>query len=203
MSNFGKRTEVYNGIEGAVNARFGKGGRLTGGVSTGQTVIDNCAIIDSPALLFCKQTLPWRGQTQVKFAAVYPLPWSLEAAATFQNLPGTPVLANRVFVNSEVAPSLGRNLSACPTETGACNATVSVPIIEPNTLFEDRLTQVDVRLVKIIRIGRLRARGMLDLYNLFNASTILARNNTFGSTWGLPTAILGARVFKFGVQLDF
>jgi hypothetical protein len=102
MSNFGKRTEVYNGIEASLNARFGKGGRVTGGVSTGQTVFDNCAIalVDSPQRLFCKQISPWRGQTQVKFATIYPLPWDLEAAATFQNLPGIPILANRAFTRA-------------------------------------------------------------------------------------------------------
>ena len=57
--------------------------------------------------------------------------------------------------------------------------------------------------VKVIRVGRARVRGMFDLYNLFNASTILSRNNTFASTWGRPTVILGGRLFKFGVQLDF
>ena len=48
-------------------------------------------------------------------------------------------------------------------------------LIEPNTVFEDRLTQVDVRLTKLLHIRRVRLQGMLDVYNLLNASTILAR----------------------------
>src|SRR5207249_10212028 len=45
-----------------------------------------------------------------------------------------------------LAGSLGRNLSACGSRTiDTCTATVSVPVVEPQTLFEDRRSQVDVR----------------------------------------------------------
>jgi hypothetical protein len=121
----------------------------------------------------------------------------------FQNLPGLPIAATRAFSNAEIAPSLGRNLSSCPTATGPCTAATLVTLIEPNTQFEDRLTQVDVRLTRIFRIQQTRLQGMLDVYNLLNSSSILIRNNTFGSTWGRPTSILSARMFKVGVQLDF
>jgi hypothetical protein len=47
----------------------------------------------------------------------------------------------------------------------------------------------------------------LDLYNLFNANTILNRNNTFSAppstTWGTPTDVLAPRLFKAGVQISF
>jgi hypothetical protein len=46
-------------------------------------------------------------------------------------------------------------------------------------------------------------QGMFDAYNVFNASTILARNNTVGATWGRPTSILGARLLKLGLQVNF
>src|SRR5439155_17592905 len=129
--------------------------------------------------------------------------WDLQASAVFQNLPGIPILANQVFTNAQVAPSLGRNLSNCPTQAGPCNSTVTVGSIAPNTQFENRLTQIDVRLTKIVRLGRLRLQGMFDIYNLLNANTILAENATFGPTWRLPTQVLSARFFKFGIQLDF
>jgi hypothetical protein len=80
---------------------------------------------------------------------------------------------------------------------------VSVSLIEPNTVRENRLTQLDLRLTKIMRVGRTRLQGMFDVYNVFNASTILAQNNTYGGTWRRPTQILAGRLFKFGAQLDF
>jgi hypothetical protein len=44
---------------------------------------------------------------------------------------------------------------------------------------------------------------MFDLYNLFNASPVLRESVAYGSNWLTPSAILGARLVKFGAQLDF
>src|SRR4029078_12746961 len=41
---FGGQSEVFNGVDIGVNARYGHGGLLNGGVSMGQTVTDTCAI---------------------------------------------------------------------------------------------------------------------------------------------------------------
>jgi hypothetical protein len=148
-------------------------------------------------------TNPWKGQTQLKFNGVYPLPMGLQASATFQNLSGIPIQASRTYTNAEVAPSLGRNLGNCGTRV-PCNGTVTVSqLVVPNTIFEDRLTQVDVRLTKIFKVGSTRVQGMFDVYNILNASTILSEITTYGPNWLRPTAILGGRLFKFGAQLDF
>jgi hypothetical protein len=206
MSNFGEQHEVYNGFELGFSARFGRGGLMTGGVSTGRTVIDNCVVVDSPQAArpdFCRVVDPWRGQTQVKFNGAYPLPAGFQVSGTFQNLPGIPIQASRTYSNAEIAPSLGRNLGSCGTRV-PCTGTVTISqLIVPNTMYEDRLTQVDLRLTKTFRLGRARLQGIFDLYNLFNASTILTENTTYGPTWLRPTRILGARLIKFGAQLDY
>jgi hypothetical protein len=219
-SQFGTQTEVYNGVDIGINARFGRGGLLAGGVNTGRTVTDNCDIVTkhpeivatssifaaaSPAAStqFCHPTHSWAGQTQVKLSGVYPLPWDAQVSAVFQNLPGFPLLATRPFTNAEIAPSLGRNLAACPAATGPCTATASVALVQPFTRFEDRLTQLDVRLSKRLRVGGVRVQGMLDIYNLLNGSTVLLVNTNYGSQWLRPTEVLPARLFKLGVQLDF
>ena len=169
--NFGEQTDSYDGIDVAVNARFGRGGLLSGGFSAGQTVTDNCDVVrGNPQIAltvggatasrsstdFCRVTLPWSAQTQVKFAANYPLPWwGLQASGMFQNLAGIPYFANRVFTNAEIAPSLGRNLAAGP------NGTVNVQLLVPNTEFEDRLNQFDFRLTKTVTIGESPAAGQV------------------------------------------
>ncbi len=73
----------------------------------------------------------------------------------------------------------------------------------PNTLFEDRLNQVDVRFSRLIKFGRARIQAQFDAYNIFNAGTILSVNATYGAAWRRPTSILGPRVFKFGTVIDF
>jgi hypothetical protein len=153
---------------------------------------------------FCRITLPFEGQTQVKVSGSYPLPfWGLQTSATFQSLPGIPITANYVATNAEIAPSLGRDLGQCRGVV-PCTGTVTIAnLFAPNTVFDDRLNQVDLRLSKRINIARTRVTAMFDVYNLLNASTITSLNTRYGSQWLQPLAILPARLFKVGAQVDF
>jgi hypothetical protein len=76
-------------------------------------------------------------------------------------------------------------------------------MLEPNTRYESRFTDVDLRFGKNVRVGGIRVKGTLDIYNLFNTNTILLVNNNYGPTWLLPTEVVPARFFKLGVQVDF
>ena len=195
---FGDRTEVFNGVDVAATARFSNGALLQGGVSVGQTVNNNCYVVDSPQQEYqCKVVTPgWDGNGQIKAALSYPLPGGIELSAVIQNLPGVTILANGVFTSAQVAAANGgRGLSG--------GGRVTIPMIQPQTLFEDRLTQVDFRLAYVLRaMGRTRIT--LDLFNMTNASTIQARNNTYGTAaWGRPTQILGGRLIKIGAQYSF
>jgi hypothetical protein len=219
-SNFGDYKEAFNGVDVGLNARFGRGGFVSGGVSTGRTSRDFCFQNALPQVLansvggayagtdtnpangpraegYCDVTPPLSANTQIKANAIYPMPWGVQTSFTFQNLPGVAVSANLNATNALIAPSLGRNLSAGAT------ATAQVALIKPQTVFEDRMNQFDVRFTKIIRIGTSKVQGMFDIYNLFNASTILGVNQTYGPAWLRPTSILGARLFKVGAQVDW
>ena len=81
--------------------------------------------------------------------------------------------------------------------------TVSVPLIKPGTVFGERLHHIDFRITKTFAVGRGRLRPQVDVYNLTNANPVLNQNNTFGTNWLRPTAILPGRLVKFGVQVDF
>jgi hypothetical protein len=202
-SNYGKQTDVYNGVDVTMNLRFGAGGLLSGGVGTGRTVTDNCAVLmDSPQKRFCRVTLPFAGQTQVKISGAYPLPWNTQASVTYQDLPGIPVSASYVASNAESRLSLGRNLGACGTAV-TCTATTTVELIEPNTQRENRIRQVDIRLSKTFRVGRDRVQGNFDAYNALNASPILSINTRYGASWRQPTEILAARTLKLGANFSF
>ncbi len=223
-SNYGKQTQVYNGVDLTLNGRFGQGGQFSGGLSVGRTVTDNCFLNDNPSVTtaafpnvpaltstvprtsqFCNAAPPWSSGTQVKFLAVYPLPWDLETSAIFQNSPGVPITAGYVVTNAQVRAAIGRNLAACPSQaTATCNATVRTELIPPNTMFEPRLTQVDVRLSRLFRLpGTTRLRGTLDIYNLFNASSVLSMGPTYGPAWLNAAQVLSARLLRVGAQLDF
>ena len=223
-SNFGAQSLIYDGIDVSANARFGRGGLLTGGFNTGQQVADACDIAlahpevtatlslaqgslstgPTQSTQFCRSTLPWGGQTQVKLAAAYPLPWwEVKTAVTYQNLVGATDSASRTYSNAEVFPTLGRNLGACAATATTCTAQVTVGnLFTPNSKRENRLNQLDLRFSRPFVVRGARLTGMFDIYNLFNASTITNVNSTYGGVWLTPTSFLPGRLFKFGVQAN-
>ena len=182
-----------------------------GGVDTGRTVIDSCFVIDSPMqLVNCRVVRPFHSQTQLKLYGSYPLPYDIVLSGTFQNVAGPEIEANYQATNAEIVPSLGRNLSSCGANP-VCTATFAVPLVTPSTLFEDRRTQVDLRVSKIFRFSaNARLQANLDVYNLFNASSVLGVNSNYGPNWQLPVAaslateaLLQGRMIQLGGQLTF
>jgi hypothetical protein len=139
--------------------------------------------------------------TQVKFLGSYPLPWyGIQVSATFQNFPGQPTFANYVATNAVILPSLGRNLSS------GANGTVTFNTVRPGDMYLDRITQVDLRGSKIFRFRQRRVTGMVDLYNLFNANTVITANNSYGTNgaaWLVPQVMLAGRIVKFAAQVNF
>lgn len=101
--------------------------------------------------------------------------------------------------NALIQPSLGRPLS-----NAAPNATVN--IIEPGTLYGDRINVVDLRLAKILKFGRTRTNVGFDIYNVMNLSPVLSYNQAYSPTttlWLTPTGVLQPRFWKFSAQFDF
>ena len=106
--------------------------------------------------------------------------------------------------NTLIAPSLGRNLSSCPADTGACAARSTVPLVQPQTVFEDRRTQLDLRVSRRFKFGsRYSFDASLDVYNVTNSSSVISLSETFGPTWQQPTAILDARMFQINARFTF
>ncbi|MEQ1898130.1 MAG: carboxypeptidase regulatory-like domain-containing protein [Vicinamibacterales bacterium] len=212
-NDYGKQVETWQGVDMALNTRLKNKATLQGGFSFGRSLTDNCEIfkavpeagttgIASPlGGPYCRQLQPY--QKQVKVLGSYNLPWALVVSGTFQSVPGAVVSANAVANNTQIAPSLGRNLSAGAT------ATTTINLISPNTVYGDRINQIDMRFTRVFKIRTASIRTMLDLYNLANRSTVVSWNNTYGAlagggaTWLTPLGILPARLIKLGVQLDF
>jgi hypothetical protein len=119
----------------------------------------------------------------------------VQLSAAWQNLPGRQIAAYFVASNAAVVPSLGRPLAG-----NAANVTVN--IVEPGTMYSERLNQLDLRFSKLLTLGPTRSMLSLDVYNVFNENTVLTQNNNF-ATWLRPQSILTARFAKVSVQVDF
>ena len=58
---------------------------------------------------------------------------------------------------------------------------MTVNLALPGDVYPERLNTVDMRVSKILRFGRTRSNVGIDLYNMFNANTGTAFNQTFGT----------------------
>ncbi len=174
----------------SAQARLSGGVRLQGGVSTGKTTTDNCDVgpkLDNPSTRFCHNETPYL--PQYKFGGSYTLPWEIELSGTIQSFIGPAIQANATFTNAQVQPSLGRPLSQ--------GTTVTIPLLDPNTMYNDRVNQLDLRVAKIFRVGAYRMKGMVDIFNVTNINTITNVNNTYGTTgasWLVPDRDLARSV---------
>jgi hypothetical protein len=120
-------------------------------------------------------------------------------SGTMRSDQGTSLAANWAVPNAVIQPSLGRPLSANATN-------VTVNIVEPGTLYGDRVNEIDMRIAKIVRIGRTRTNIGFDFYNIINSSAVLTYTQTYSpttTTWLRPTTVLQPRFVKFSAQIDF
>jgi hypothetical protein len=216
-SNFGKAPKRFDGLDLSVHARLPGGVQVQGGTSTGRTKADVCGVVRPDLTIpsgqgsqvttpypdgvripattaFCDTRPPF--QTQLKFSAIYPLPWwDLQASGSFQSYVGPEIQATYAAPASAVT-GLGRPLAG-----GA--RTVTVPLVPAGTIYGERLNQIDFRVAKTVRVGRARVQPQMDLYNMLNANPVYGQNNAYGVAWQRPTRILLGRMLKFGVQVDF
>ena len=111
--------------------------------------------------------------------------------------------ANYTASNGEIAPTLGRNLAAC-RGAAVCASTATVPLIVPQTMFDDRLSRLDLRLAKrFVLSDKVRLQANFNIYNLFNGSASSVLNTNFGSLWLQPSLLQDGRMVQFSASLTF
>ena len=204
--NFGGESEVWNGFDITVDARV-ENILLQGGVSTGRVSHDYCDAVsqvpesapsraldgDTSPLEHCSRNGSWL--TQVKLLGSYTLPYDIQIAATLQNQPGPERLALAQFTAADT--DLGRPLVLYPSAA-------ELNLVEPDSFYGERFSQVDLRLTKIFRLGgTARFRAMFDLFNVFNANAVTIEEPSFGPGWLAPINIMPGRLAKFAFQVDF
>jgi hypothetical protein len=119
-------------------------------------------------------------------------------SGVFQSKPGPQLAANYAVPASVIAQALGR-----PPAGQVTNVTVN--LVEPGTMYGDRINQMDFRTAKILRFGPTKTMIALDLYNAFNSSVVLTYNNAFvpGGTWLQPNSILTGRLARISAELTW
>ena len=203
-SHFGEQKQINDFFNVTFSTRLPNGMMLGGGVDTGRNVTDNCFVVDSPQqLVNCHSVTGLEGNTQYKAFGSYNLPYDFFVSAVFQNIAGPPITASYAASNAEIAPSLGRNLAACGTRV-PCTSTATVPLIKPGTMFDDRMTRLDLRLAKRIRLSsRIGFQGNFNIYNVFNGAAVNVLNTNYGPRWLEPSRIQDGRMLQFSASVTY
>ena len=187
----GENSRTYNGFEANIDVRLTRQLRAFGGITIDRSRTNLCDVQDDPNLLrYCDQSafsIPF--VTQYKLSGSYLLPYGIRTSGVLQSYPGA-MLAVNYLVNRTIAPSLTQSQ-------------VSVPIAPPGSRYADRLTQLDARIAKSVRMGRVELEGAFDIFNAANSSAAFNEVQTYGSSLGRPTDVIQGRIFRFGAQMKF
>jgi len=196
--DYGNRISYWHGVDVNISGRMRNSLMFQGGTSTGRAVTDSCDVtpkLDSPSQRFCRVVAPFL--TQFKGLAAYTIPKvDVRVSATIQSLPGSSLSANLVVPTATVAQTLGRPLAGNASS-------VTVNLIAPQTVFGDRINQVDFRVAKLLRFGGRRVQVGVDVFNLMNSNVPQGYLQTFGPTWLRPTSVMDARFARVSGQIDF
>jgi hypothetical protein len=204
---YGEFTQSADSFNVNLTARMRNGLVLQGGLNSGNSHADSCeirAVLPESAATnpWCDTSSGW--VTRVTALGSYTIPKvDVQISGTLRSDPGTQLAAN--YSVASAGTTLGRAFA------GLGSPTITVNLIEPGTLYGDRVNQVDMRFAKVLRFGRTRTTVGFDVYNIANSATPLTYNQTFivpdpvtpASKWLRPTGVLQARFVKIGAQIDF
>ena len=215
-SNYGEMFDHWNGVDVDFTYRPKGGLYFQGGTSTGRRYFNDCAVQQAlpeadqiftvlnngsaiggkSPLSFCNQTTNWL--TTFKFLTTYTVPKvDVQFGATLQSIPLQTTYAIWNASSAVLTPALGRAVSG--------GGTSALNIIQPGTVYPDRLNQLDIKLAKVLKFSGTKTLVGVDLYNVTNSNTVQTFNNTFSptGTFHTPTFILSPRFLKFSATFDF
>jgi len=201
----------YTGVELSFTARV-LGGTMFGGGTWERTQERLCDVDDPNLLRFCDQTgklfqeygkvgpIPFR--PEFKLAGAHPLPWGMEASASFLSFPGTWrsitwTPAASVFPNGQRTQSVtyGANQTGSYTDAGG--------LVSPGSLFGDRWNQLDIGASKKVRVKTWQTEYSIMVFNSLNASPVLTYNKAFGSSLNQPLSNLQPRLVRLSFRASF
>ncbi len=167
----------------------------------------------------CYIAPPWYQNLQFKLAGIYTLKYGkIKLSANEQNLPSIPLQATYSYTSSTASVAFSTNPALNPNGqtqlTGNPVATYATEVITPQTVFPfGRSNQLDFRIAREFVIEKrikVKIEPTFDIFNMFNANTILATTTGYNANapgvtgaWRNATSILPARLIKFGVHLNF
>jgi hypothetical protein len=203
------REQIYNAYSLEFRARPGRGANLFGGFTFERQLTVSCTAPDNPnSLRFCddrQDAIPFR--RQFKLAGSYPLPWGVTFSGSFQNVQGGASSTNMAITRNST-----RYPANCPSPCPAGAiilpatfqpATLTVQLINPSNVFADRINQLDLKVSRTFKVGRISILPTLEAFNVNNSDAVVSyvSTNVLALTYLRPNSIVQGRIIGVGTAV--
>ncbi|MBI4477569.1 MAG: TonB-dependent receptor, partial [Acidobacteria bacterium] len=200
------RQRIYNAYNLEFRARPASGALLFGGFSFERQLDVTCTTPDNPnSVRFCddrENGLPFR--KQFKLSGSWPLPFGVTFSGSFQSVQGSTSSMTMAITRGST-----RYPSTCPAPCPAGAiilpttfnpATLTVQLVDQDTVYTERINQLDLKLSKTFRFGRINVTPAFEVFNTLNSDAVVSyvSTNVLAASYRRPNSILQGRMIGVG-----
>jgi Carboxypeptidase regulatory-like domain len=213
------RKRIYDAYGMDFRARPGRGANLFGGFGFERQLDVNCTAPDNPNSVYVSSTqrddfrfcddrkngIPFR--RQFKLAGSFPLPGSVMLSASYQNVQGSTSSQNMAITRNST-----RYPASCPAPCPAGAiilpasfqpSTLTVQLVDQDTVYTERINQLDLRVSRTFKVGRVSVSPTLEAFNVNNSDAVVSyvSTNVLAASYLRPNSILQGRIIGVGTNV--
>jgi hypothetical protein len=183
----------YHGFELKLEKRFANGGMILGGFTAGRNrgnIRGSSTDLNNPNnLINAIGAVGYDSTYQANVAGSWMLPFGIQWSGSLRTATGLPL--RRVYtVTRSIVPNLTQ-------------VNQSIDVVPNGEYRLQNNNLLDMRIAKLVTIGRTRVEAIADIYNVLNSNATTGEVTTIGPSLGRPSAILDGRLLRVGVQMKF
>jgi len=210
-----ERQRSYDALSVSFMARPGAGAQLFGGLSFERQRDVNCTVPDNPnSLRFCDDGangIPFK--KNFKMSGSLPIVWGITVSGVFQSNEspsGTTVATSR---NMTFTRNTTRYPASCPAPCPAgqiiapaaamAQTTLAIALEPFNSSFVERINQLDFKVSKTFRMGRVSILPTFEMFNINNSDAIISYQslNATSQQYLAPNSIMQPRLIGVGATV--
>jgi hypothetical protein len=191
FDNFAELNSDFHGVDITFNKRLSDRWMIISGLSYGRNTGDvyDTADLNNPNFMFRRGVIGFDVPWAFKTSGMYELPDGLRFSANVQHITGFPEL-DTVAVGRDTAT--------------LTQVSQSVAVAARGTNRLPSVNMMDLAVKKLFEFGdRWTAQPAMELFNLFNASTVQSRITTLGPAYRQAVLIVQGRMLRLGVNVQF
>lgn len=215
-----ERKRNYQAFNFSFRARPGRGAQVFGGVAIERQRETFCTAPDDPNYVsttagvfnterFCDETrldVPYR--KSYKLSGNMPLVWGINGSVAFQS--NIPTTASRRMTATRGATRYPANCPApCPAgeiimpTAVFAQPTLTFNLVSESAVFVERITQLDFKLTRTFRLGRMSIIPTFEVFNINNSDAIISyvTTNALSASYLAPNSIMQGRLYGLGLMV--